>query len=118
MSDGKQVKPSIRSVEGSTHIGITVAVLALAWVALSGINTPTVPAIPVDDLLKQAKSVQEIVAIYKAQADQVGGFNWYELLHGGFNVGALMSLLKFLYKVNSKFVGARTSLKKLSITES
>ena len=117
MSEEK-LKPSIQSVEGKTHIGITGAVLGLAWIALSGINSPTVPAIPVEELLKQAKSVQEIVAIYKIQAAQSGGFNWYELLHGGFNVGALMSLLKFLYKVNSKFVGARTSLKKLSITES
>jgi len=112
MSDKKQIKPSIKSVEGIVHLGTVGTVLGLVWIAITSLNSPVVPDLPIDELLKQATSAQEIVAIYKAQAMQAGGWNMQSMFHGGFNMGSIMGLLTFLYKINTAFIEKRTELKK------
>jgi len=92
------LKSSIKSVEGWNIIIYTVAGMGVLYTLVTGNDLPST-----DDMLKGAKSVQDIIAAYKGiQA------NMPETIQ---NLGITGGVLAFLYKVFSDFLSSRTTLK-------
>lgn len=92
------LKPSIKSVEGVTLIGL----VSLCGLFVHELITGVKIQVPTDELLKQAKTVSDIVAVYNAGPPITDYLARY---------GTVGGILTFLYKVYTDFTAWRSRLK-------
>lgn len=101
-----KLKPSIKSVEGSSFIGVMASCIGLLYTIFFVDKGGNVPSL--DELLKVATSVADISEAYKSQV------NWIGETVG---LGSTSALLVFMYKTFSKFSTDRSELKMAEILE-
>ncbi|RKY10479.1 MAG: hypothetical protein DRP56_00855 [Planctomycetota bacterium] len=94
------LKPSIKSVEGPSLLGVIMGCLGILYYLVIGDSGPDVP---VEDLLKHAGTWKEISEAYKLDVSNI---------EGGWGTAKIFGILAFLYKMYGRFIDSRTELKK------
>lgn len=92
------LKPSIKSVEGQSFFTVVIGCLGLLYFLITGNSLDN---IPIEELLKHAKTVQDIKDAYSTTV----GFG------GVWDTAKITAVLAFIYKMYGRFVDGRVDLK-------